>query len=160
MTWKKGEGFPGMIGKKQSLKWRKTILKSISKPCSEEKKKKLRLALKGRHCSPKSEFIKDSIPWNKGKKFPQVTGKRNSNWKGGITPKNKLARHSIEYKTWRTKVFERNDYTCQGCDERGTYLHAHHLISFAKHPKYRHELWNGQTVCKDCHDNLHEQLGR
>jgi len=26
------------------------------------------------------------IAWNKGKRFPQVTGNKNGNWKGGVTP--------------------------------------------------------------------------
>ena len=31
----------------------------------------------------KGRFQKGFKPWNKGKKFPQVVGKRNFNWKGG-----------------------------------------------------------------------------
>ena len=98
--------------------------------------------------------------WNKGKEYLQIRGKNNPNWKGGITPKNQLDRKSIKYKEWRKKVFKKDDYTCQGCDIKGGYLEPHHLIAWAHYPKYRYESWNGQTACKPCHDNLHNELGR
>lgn len=106
--------------------------------------------MRGIYCSPRTEFKKGN---------PKISGKNSSNWKGGITSKNRIIRASIEYKNWRKKVFERDDYTCQGCDIRGSYLHPHHLISFAKYPEYRFEVWNGQTACKECHENLHKELG-
>ncbi len=106
--------------------------------------------LKGIHCSPRTEF-------KKGDK--RITGKNNPNWKGGISPKNKIIRISTEYKNWRKKVFELNDYTCQGCGDRGVHLEPHHALSFVKYPQYRFEPWNGQTVCRDCHKNLHDELG-
>jgi hypothetical protein len=51
--------------------------------CSEETKRKISLSLKGRHSSPQTEFKKGYISSRKGKKFPQITGKNNGNWKGG-----------------------------------------------------------------------------
>ncbi len=136
-----------------------------------------------------SKKNKGKIPWNKGIKTQdyltkqgrtyisknakkniniiknqfkkgQFSGKKHHNWQGGITPKNKLIRNSFKYKEWRKKVFKRDNYTCQGCDERGFELHPHHLISFAHYPEYRFEEWNGQTACRDCHVNLHHELGR
>jgi len=38
---------------------------------------------KGQHCSPATEFKKGMIPWSKGKKCPQLSGKNNPHWKGG-----------------------------------------------------------------------------
>jgi hypothetical protein len=52
---------------------------------------------------------------------------------------------------WRLKVFERDSYTCQLCNLKGVYLEAHHIKSWIKHPKLRHVLSNGQTLCKKCH---------
>lgn len=78
-------------------------------------------------------------------------GANGSNWRGGITPKNLLIRKSMKYKIWRTLVFERDDYTCQHCKQRGGELNADHIKPFAFFPKLRFELTNGRTLCVDCH---------
>ena len=107
------------------------------KPKSEEHKRKLSIACRGLHSGESSHL-----------------------WKGGITPINKKIRRSSEYSDWRTKVFKRDDFTCYGCDRRGVELHPHHMLAFAKYPEYRFEEWNGQTLCKECHMHLHNELGR
>lgn len=114
---------------------------------SEETKRKLREA------STAGEFRSRENHWN---------------WKGGITP----FRHSIEsifeYKQWRIGVFERDNYTCQDCGERGCYLEAHHIneminiirqysISSVEQALGCTELWdlgNGRTLCKECHKKM------
>ncbi len=81
-------------------------------------------------------------------------GKRGADapyWKGGITPINIMIRTSLEYDEWRTKVFERDLYTCQDCFEVGGYLHADHIKSFALFPELRLEVSNGRTLCVPCH---------
>jgi predicted nucleic acid-binding Zn ribbon protein len=67
------------------------------------------------------------------------------------TPELELLRNSAEYRRWRTAVFERDDYTCQGCGIRGNELHADHIKSFAHHPELRFDLTNGRTLCVPCH---------
>lgn len=89
----------------------------------------------------------------------EYTGERSNFWKGGTTPINKLIRSSIEYEEWRTKVFERDLYTCQGCGEIGGYLEADHIKPFALYPELRFEVDNGRTLCKPCH-RLTETFGR
>lgn len=102
---------------------------------------------------------KHHVPWNKGKKYPQVTGSLNKNWKGGITSENDKIRKSRIYKIWVKAVFEKDDYTCQKCGQRGVYLHAHHLKPFAIYPQLRFAIDNGQTLCRECHKNInHVQL--
>lgn len=64
----------------------------------------------------------------------------------------RLARYSPEAIEWRKKVFERDDYTCQDCGVRGTYLEADHIKPWAYFPELRFELSNGRTLCRPCHD--------
>lgn len=80
-----------------------------------------------------------------------MTGKNNHAWKGGITPKNKKIRNSIEYRLWREAVFARDNWTCVECSERGGRLHADHITPFSIAPEIRFAIDNGQTLCKKCH---------
>lgn len=69
----------------------------------------------------------------------------------GKTAMQKRLRTSPAYAAWRTAVFTRDDYTCQGCGQRGGRLHADHLQRFADFPSLRFNLANGQTLCVPCH---------
>lgn len=87
-------------------------------------------------------------------------GEKNANWKGGITPVNKAARTSSLYLAWRKSVFQRDNYTCQKCLQRGGKLHAHHIRSFASNPKLRTDLDNGICLCEHCHLSFHQRYGK
>jgi len=83
-------------------------------------------------------------------------GEQALNWKGGISRAYKTGYNSFQYKEWRKKVFERDDYTCQKCGIRCgngkvNYLTAHHKKSFSKYPKLRFKIDNGLTLCENCH---------
>ena len=52
---------------------------------------------------------------------------------------------------WRKAVFARDDYTCQRCGVKGGRLEAHHIKAYKPHPRLRHVLSNGLTLCKPCH---------
>ena len=86
-----------------------------------------------------------------GRRPPLHKGKDCHTWKGGITPLNRKIRNSVEYKLWRTAVFERDNYTCIWCRERGGELNADHIKPFAYFPELRLAIDNGRTLCKDCH---------
>ena len=166
---------------------------------SEEHKKKIGLAnsivLKGRHCSPHTEFKKGytmseehkrkislalkgmARPELRGRTYsPEVIAKRvlgrkgyrhseetkkkigDANrgeksyyWKGGVTPIRKKLYFSQEYKNWRKAVFERDNYTCVFCNQKGGILNADHIKPFALFPKLRFDLNNGRTLCLECH---------
>lgn len=80
----------------------------------------------------------------------RLKGKGHWNWRGGISPR---VLNTIEYKLWRKAVFERDNYTCQSCGtEQSGIFQAHHIKSWAKYPKLRFEVSNGQTLCKKCHE--------
>lgn len=90
------------------------------------------------------------------KKISESTkGEKSHFWKGGITPKNEIIRHSIEYRLWREAVYKRDDYTCRMCNKKGGRLHPHHLWDFAKFPELRFAINNGMTLCLKCHGKLH-----
>ena len=90
-----------------------------------------------------------------GRRQPNISlskqGKNNPNWKGGRSPENKRVRMSADFKEWRRKVFERDNYTCQDCRQRGGELHPDHIKQFAYFPELRFELSNGRTLCRKCH---------
>lgn len=64
----------------------------------------------------------------------------------------RLARYSPEADAWRKAVFDRDNYTCQECCERGGTLEADHIKPWAFFPDLRFELSNGRTLCRRCHD--------
>lgn len=78
-------------------------------------------------------------------------GNLHHNWKGGITPINEKIRKSPEYKEWRKKVFEKDNFTCFFCGDRGGKLNADHIKSFSQYPEHRFDVNNGRTVCEKCH---------
>lgn len=75
-----------------------------------------------------------------------------------------LGRNNSEYKEWRTKVFERDNYTCQCCGKHGGELNAHHLYNFAQYSELKYNVDNGITICPKCHlikypDSFHSLYG-
>lgn len=81
------------------------------------------------------------------------SGANNHFWKGGVTSENARARKTAKYLRWRTDIFEKDDYTCQCCGQRGGIIQAHHLFSFSEHKELRHDIKNGITLCFDHHDS-------
>jgi 5-methylcytosine-specific restriction endonuclease McrA len=63
---------------------------------------------------------------------------------------------TLQYRQWRTAVFERDRYTCQKCGKVGGYLHAHHIKEWEYYPELRYEVSNGTTLCRvPCHREVH-----
>ncbi len=82
--------------------------------------------------------------------YPNVVGKR------GTRPRTYHLTHREKHgnafdREWRTSVFERDDYTCLSCGQRGGRLQAHHVKPFKAYPELRHVLANGETTCIPCH---------
>lgn len=91
----------------------------------------------------------DSCNECKGKK---CSGELGSNWQGGLTSKTMIMRGRVEYKNWRTYVFQRDKYTCQCCGAVGGRLRGHHIFSWHDNEHLRYDVDNGITLCDECHD--------
>ena len=87
------------------------------------------------------------------------SGIKGSNWRGGITPINETARHSVEGKLWIKSVFERDGYRCMHCNKKGITLNAHHILNFSTHKNVRYAIDNGETLCFLCHREFHKTYG-
>lgn len=96
-------------------------------------------------------FVKNQNPWNKGKSAIWVKGEKHHLWKGGISSNEEKLRKSIEYRLWREAVFNRDNFTCTICGERGGELNADHIKPFSQYPELRLSLDNGRTLCVSCH---------
>lgn len=164
---------------------RKLSLALKGKPKSEEHIKKIKEAKKGLKprvhiASCLCYFCKSKRGEFKGKNHPHFgkRGNRCHNYIDGRTSITKLIRESNEYKNWRKRVFERDNYTCQECNKHGGKLEAHHvkefhkifenyislfrdifrvdnkekLVRLTKAYKPFWDITNGKTLCRDCHD--------
>jgi 5-methylcytosine-specific restriction endonuclease McrA len=78
-----------------------------------------------------------------------LSGENHPNYKGGVTPERFT-------KSERKEIYERDNYTCQDCGERGTQLEAHHIKPSSTHPELAHKIDNGVTLCLNCHADRHE----
>ncbi len=58
--------------------------------------------------------------------------------------------YTLEYKKWRTAVFERDSYTCVHCGVGGR-LDADHIKPWSLFPKLRYKVSNGRSLCRKCH---------
>lgn len=85
-----------------------------------------------------------------------VAGKKGR--KGSAHPKYIKDRNEVKKKRlmcehieWKKKVFERDDYTCQNCGNRGGKLNADHILPYSLFEELRESLTNGRTLCEGCH---------
>jgi 5-methylcytosine-specific restriction endonuclease McrA len=88
-------------------------------------------------------------------------GENHPSWKHEITREERLfQRNYPEYREWRTKVFERDNFTCQFCGIKGAKLEAHHLDGYNWCKEKRIDVDNGKTLCEECHNDFHSIHGR
>lgn len=140
---------------------RKISLATRGKKLSDEHKAKLKANHKGRTGMPLSEDHKKKIgeknsvhmmghtPWNKGLKG-FMAGEKHHNWKGGVTSRNDIERVLFRQSVQKA-VFERDDCTCQICEEKGKIIHVDHIQKWSDYVELRFDINNCRTVCVDCH---------
>ena len=168
--------------KKGTVSWNKGL------KMSDEYREKCRQRQNGKSWSPDTQFTSDILAerWKEpvykqkvsknisramtGKKFseehkaalrgprPHMRGENSASWKGGFVSDRPQA-GLIQYRLWRLDVFERDDFTCALCDERGGKLNAHHIRKWKDHPGLRYDVNNGITLCISCHNKTkqHEE---
>ena len=87
-------------------------------------------------------------PWNKGK--THLAKDNNPAWKGGTSSQNNADR--VRFRRFYQKlVFQRDNFTCQMCDQYAGYLQVDHIKRWADYPELRFELNNCRTLCMACH---------
>ena len=118
-------------------------------------KKALTMLPRGKDASERNR--NNALAGYRSGKLKLRIGEMNNLWKGGISTLQNRMRNSAEYKNWRTKVFERDEYTCRKCEKTGGELHAHHIKEFAQYEKLRFDIENGMTLCLDCHRKVHNR---
>jgi 5-methylcytosine-specific restriction endonuclease McrA len=135
---------------------------------SIETRKKISDAHKGRKFTPerceamsKLRKGKKTIPCSPEKRLKLhethiLRREKHWNWKGGVYDEFKNIRCSVEYRLWKSAVFEKDGHECQWCGAK-EYLEADHIQTFAEHPELRFAIDNGRVLCMDCHAKRHPE---
>jgi len=120
-----------------------------------------------KNCQGEYESNKISKECNKCGKGFEVTKYRHNNGRGkycsyDCLEKDKFyndnnLRKTKEYKNWRSKVLERDNYTCQDCGY-GSNLECHHIVPIYESKEMSTDVDNGITLCNSCHANRHRNL--
>lgn len=85
----------------------------------------------------------------------RMTGDKHWNWKGGISAD---SRSTPAYNLWRDCVYGRDYYTCQMCGTtKSGCFNAHHIFKWTDYPEFRFEVWNGITLCEECHRKVYNK---
>ena len=89
-------------------------------------------------------------------------GELNPRYNGGLTAEQRYNKRYVpEYRIWRKRVYERDNYRCQCCNKSSNGdLQAHHLFSYTDFADLRFVTSNGITLCLKCHKEFHRVYGR
>lgn len=155
---------------KMFLTWKKSA--DIHRYCSMDCKSKAqtkKIPVPCAYCGQEIMVAPHRLEWSKirgrGNVYcnPECCAKGHRDAGGGgwiedrsqLKDRNHSIRSSAKYKEWRRAVFERDNYTCQACNARGSVLHAHHIKPYSTNPELCFVVENGITVCRSCHRAQH-----
>lgn len=90
----------------------------------------------------------------------KLTGAQSHLFNPELTDEERMIRRNVvPLREWRRKIFERDDYTCDICGQRGGALNAHHLDCWSAYPEKRFDEDNGVTLCVKHHKQFHDHMG-
>lgn len=86
-------------------------------------------------------------------------GENNTNYRHDLTEEDRNARNSPEYRLWKFKVYNRDEFCCQvcGCKRK---IHAHHMDGWNISKEEWYDIQNGITLCDQCHIKFHNIYGK
>ena len=147
-----------------------------NKPHTIEARQKISASNKGRVSPMKGRKMPLSAKLaiskaRKGTPLTAIRGDKHYNWKGNRSELQKIIRHLVEYRNWRTAVFVRDGHTCVECGVKNgqgkrIVFNADHYpkhfykildeykITSVSEALFCKELWdinNGRTLCTNCH---------
>ena len=113
-----------------------------------------------------SGVSKGTTSWNKGLRGLEI-GPKGQHWKLSVETKTKMKGRvpwnkglgrgevfellTLEYKTFRKRMFIRDNYTCDDCGKRGGELQLDHIKPRCLYPELLMAENNVRTLCVDCH---------
>ena len=161
----------GRKGSKQTEEAKRKIGEAQKgKTLSEETKRKISEGMKGKKLS--EETKRRMSESKKGKTFSEEHKRKMSeSHKGKILSEETKRKISLSHggdgildkpydtnqlRRWAKAIKDR-DECCQYCYSEDN-LEAHHKLPKSRHPDVMYDLWNGITLCYDCHQIAHKQL--
>lgn len=158
---KKGIALRSFLGRKHSDEAKSKIsAKKKGYKHSEEWKKRMSKIQKeiGNHPPVTRYWLgKNRSEETKKKLSESLRGSKSSLWKGGVSKANQIIRSSLEYRLWRSAVFQRDQRKCIWCGSSEN-IQADHIKPFAFFPELRFAIDNGRTLCKKCHETTDTYL--
>jgi len=119
------------------------VIAKLKSAWTPERKKKQVESMTGRKLS---ESHRKNLSLAKLGKY----GEQTNHWKGGVSPSDKLEREMFR-RLIQKQVFQRDDFTCQMCGERGKKLQVDHIQPWAEYVEGRFDINNCRTLCMSCH---------
>jgi len=126
-------------------------------------------------CGIKQRTLSEEL---KGRPRPNSQGSKNHNWKGGLTGWRKLSRGRLNEHFVRP-IMERDNFACQWCGSKKKIVVHHDKRTFMEIVRKveskisredveefvsgivdEHDLSDGITLCKKCHDSHHKDNGK
>lgn len=92
-----------------------------------------------------------SNPENRKRVSAKKQGIPLEEWTKFIKPETQRMYNSAEYNEWRLKVYRRDRFICQLCNQTSRKLEAHHIKKKKLFPELAFDVSNGITLCETCH---------